>query len=71
MCIRDSPRVDPAREMGVLVETAARGASAAQRQAALDLLKGRRGGAVTIGEVRITALPGRIDGWVLDARPVG
>jgi hypothetical protein len=64
-------KVDPARELGVLIDVAARGGDAAGRKAALALVADRKGGAVTIGDVRITALPGRIDGWVLDARPVG
>ncbi|WP_271068227.1 hypothetical protein [Caulobacter sp. NIBR1757] len=60
---------EAAREMTVLVDAAARGATPAQRQAALRLVTGRKSGSVRIGGVRISALPLRTGGWYLDARP--
>lgn len=57
------------REMTVLVDAAARGATPTQRKAALRLVTVRQSGSVRIGGVRISALPLRTGGWYFDARP--
>lgn len=62
-------REQAAREMTVLVDAAARGATPAQRQAALGLVARRRDGSVLIGKVRISVLPLQRGGWYFDARP--
>jgi hypothetical protein len=62
-------RQETGREILVLVDAAARGATPAQRQAVVQLISGQRAGTVLIGKVRISALPLPRGGWFIDARP--